>query len=237
MTVHRIPPSRSSRRDFTYRVVYVLVIFVLLGCLYLGGHQPFSLSDSQTKIIGRLAIGIVAVATLTAALLSAGMGSLRHKRQLEFEIFGGKLVQRSAGEAPVEIPLAEIKSIREQGGCLLVESRDRRHHILVPKGVSQFEELEKELSIYSVVQKRSPGRLSGAILLPVLVAAWIFLSLSSKTAVAVPVGVATLVVYAWGISRQRSIVREKRAKWLVLVTYAASWAILAWLVLHQIRKL
>ena len=235
MTVYEVPPNSPYQARF--RVIGWGVVTVLLGILLFSIFVPDGFSDSITHGIGWLAGAIVLAAALGATALAVKEGSWKLMRKLHFEISNGKIIKtrEDLPSATVEIPLNEIESLRERGGWLFVGGGGPGRQIGIPKEVSGFDDLKRELVAISTL---TPAKVKvhpfSWFPLLLMILAYVFLFTSHVRVEVVAAGVLALISQGFGTYSLWRILQEKTISKMVMPTFVFIWLVVAWLVYQRV---
>jgi hypothetical protein len=207
-------------------------LFILLVSLL----DPPELSDAQRHLVGWTAIAIL-VAAILASFVMAGKSGLWKLRQTYLvELSDGKLIQTRPGWPTIDIPLAQIESMRLGNGWLIVNGGEPKRRILIPSTVGDFEGLQRELSVYgTIVPAHSRARLLSFMPLLLGIFAYFFLFTSHKAGIVIAAGatsflfqVDTAVIF-WRMWRAKKVSR------LAVVFFAFASMAIVWLVFMRVK--
>ena len=137
--------------------------------------------------------------------------------------------------ATVEIPLNEIESLRERGGWLFVGGGGPGRQIGIPKEVSGFDDLKRELVAISTL---TPAKVKvhpfSWFPLLLMILAYVFLFTSHVRVEVVAAGVLALISQGFGTYSLWRILQEKTISKMVMPTFVFVWLVLAWLVYQRV---
>ena len=176
-------------------------------------------------------------AALGATALAVKEGSWKLMRKLHFEISNGKIIKtrEDLPSATVEIPLNEIESLRERGGWLFVGGGGPGRQIGIPKEVSGFDDLKRELVAISTL---TPAKVKvhpfSWFPLLLMILAYVFLFTSHVRVEVVAAGVLALISQGFGTYSLWRILQEKTISKMVMPTFVFVWLVLAWLVYQRV---
>jgi hypothetical protein len=232
VTVYALPPSNPYQKPF--RLVTWGAILVLLGIFVFSLHEPAGLSDPVGHAIGWFAGAITLVAVLAAAVLGAKEGLWKSLRKFRFEVSDGKIIQTREASPPVEIPLDQIEYVRESGNWLLVGGGSPSRQIVIPRRVKNFDLLRRDLAARCLpTPLKLKLRPVSFLPLVVMVAAYVFLFTSHARVVVISAGVAALALQGIGTYSFVRTSRDKTVPTVLVLTFALSVILVAWLVYRQ----
>jgi hypothetical protein len=209
---------------------------LLLGICIVSVYEPMQLGDSARQVLAWTAVAIVLSAVVLAMVVASWGGLRQLKEGFQFEFSDGKITQKCEGQQPVEIPLAQIESLREYPGWLVVRGSEPARQMTIPSEVDGFEELKRGLTAYrAVTPLKAKIRLLRFLGLVVLIVACFYLFTSHNGAVVLAAGGAGLLLQGlafYSIWRlRRNVLRLK----LVLLAGVLIWLKTAWIVYERTK--
>lgn len=214
MSLHTIPAGDPYQRPF--RIGAVVVVMLLLGILFVSA-EPDKFGVLTLHLLGWSAVAIVVATIIAANVLSALGGLWELKRKYSVEVTDGKLIQRRAGSAVTEIPLDKITCLQERRGWLIARSGEPEKKIAIPREISDFSQLRRELATYrTVTPMKSRVSFLSYFMLVFAAVAYFLLFTSHRHSVIRLSGATALILQAWAIISLRPW-RVKRKSFVLLL--------------------
>ncbi|MGO9640972.1 MAG: hypothetical protein ACLP1Y_06695 [Candidatus Acidiferrales bacterium] len=227
-----MPAEVPLKRRF--RVFSAVAILLLLGILLFSIYEPIELSDGTRKLLGWAAGAIVLAAVLVSWAMSRKLGVRNMKYVVE--LADGKLIQRRAGSAIVEIPLGQIESLHEGHGWLIVKGREQKRNIAIPKEINDFDALKQELTAHGTIVPLKV-RISILSLLPIVlgVLLYVLFFTSHERGVVVFSGVAVLLFQGFASFLLLRFRRRMAMPKLAVLSVVISWLLIGWIIFQRMK--
>lgn len=230
-------PDASDRgREGNIRLITWGVVLVMSGITLFAVYDARSASPQLVRALGWLAVVIVAAAIVGAHFLAARLGLGKYGHELVFVLTDKAVVRRRPGWPDVQIGLAEIKSLHQRPGWLVVESNQPRRTMAIPERVEGFESLRSELTKHSPITaapQRSPW---GFLVLIGSFLCWGLVLLSKDTGVVMGAGAVALLLLVWESFRIFGQLRHSPKRLALSLLIGLSWVAAALLVYLRIVR-
>jgi hypothetical protein len=189
---------------------------VLLAILLFSVSEPAGLTDSVAHKVGWLAGAIVLAECVGATVLTIREGTLKLLRKFRFEFSDSKIIRTREESPSIEIPLDQIESLQEYRGWLVVRGGNRRRQITIPREITGFDVLKRELvarcELNPLKVKAHP---SSFLPLVLMVLAYFFLLTSHSRVLVIIAGISALALQAIGTCTLTKVWRGKAMPKLV----------------------
>jgi hypothetical protein len=234
VSLYRIPGDTTNWR--TFRILGWGAIILLLGICILSIYDPMELGDSARRVLAWAAGVIVLLVVVLAMVLSSRGGLRKLKEGFQFELSNGKITQMSEGRQTVEIPLAQIESLHEYPGWLVIRGGQPARHITIPSEVNGFEELKRELTAYRAIKPlKARIRLFSFFPLVLLIVACFYFFTSHNGAIILAAGGAVLLLQGLGFYSIWRLRRNLSRPKLLLLVNVLTWLVTAWIVYERAK--
>jgi hypothetical protein len=235
MPTYELPAKFPLERPF--RVLSIVVALFLAGLLAISVWEPEWLTDPLRHELAHF--GVVALFFgLILAVIAAGKGGIwKWKRTFHVEVANDRIILRRAERADTEILFTEIQSIQELTGWLVVRGGTPVRGMLIPREVSDYEGLRRELATRHGIERiDAPARsavLPPAVFFVLIQILAIYLALTSRSrALQAASEVILFVGFAWGFFILAKILKDKAKRVWALSFYLATWICLGWILLR-----
>ncbi len=232
MPLYSAPTTRSYQRRF--RIFGWGAIAVLIGIFLFSIYEPEGTGRSTDLALAWLAGAIVLAAVVVVYVLSFKEAKWKVMHTFQWELTTEKLIQRHEDGATGEIPLAQIASLHEYHGWLLVRGGEPQRLIGIPSDVNGFEDLKRELTTHCAVTplkiKFSPWSFLPHVL---LIAAIFFLVKSHNRIIVLTAGCTAILLQGRAFYSLRRRWQNKPTYLLFIATYVLSCLVIAWWVFQQ----
>jgi len=226
----------ARKRDLRIRLVAWGTVLALLVATFVGIYGALSSHPRVSTAFTWFAVLIAACAIVGAYMLALRLGAERVERGLAFLLTEEGLVRKRPGWPDVEIGFAEIKSLYQRPGWLVVESGEPRRTVAIPERVEQFASLRTELAKHSPIvaaPRRSPVRF---VSLVASFFCWGLVLWSKDVGVVVAAGAVALILLGWEFFRLFGQLRRSPKRVALSVLIGLSWAAAALLVYLRVTR-
>lgn len=229
-----IDPAAKRNSDRKIRLAAWGIIPLFLGACAFAFYGTFSSKPQLGSAFTWVAISVVVGATVGAYLLAIRLGLGRLQGEMILLLTDHDLTRRRKGWPDVTVGLSEIKSLRENGNWLVVESVAPKRRIVIPAKIDRFRFLRTELAKHCPITTRPSTSILGFISMIASLLCWGMVLLSrdpSRTKVAAG---AALVLLSWESVRLYRRLQESPSRSVVLACLALSWVVAILLVYFRI---
>jgi hypothetical protein len=219
MQEFRIEGAAIRREARSSALLWGTVLLLMVAAVLLftfGGHK-----ESDANLFVLTVVGAVLVASILACREALHFAF----RQMSFVLDNNEIVRKRKGYPEVKIAFSELESLREELGCLIVESNEPRKKIAIPYSVSGYEAIRTELSKYCQLSARVELSLKGAALLAMILSSWTAFSRSTDERVVIPAGAIALITLAFGSRRVWTLLRTGSQRSLFWIPFAFAWLV------------
>lgn len=158
-------------------------------------------------------------------------------QNVAFDFADQKITRFREGWPPIELLLTEINFLGESPSGLIVRGGEPSKALFIPRAISDFEELKRQLSGYcQVTPIKSRRALLSLIPLVLAIVVYLILFTSKNGAVVLIAGITALLFQGWAIFSMRKIWAKTSSPRAVMVAFLGSWLVLAWLVYQRVSS-
>jgi hypothetical protein len=232
MTLYSVRPNKNQKvfRIFSYGSIGLMLIF-----LSLSQSAWLELNDRISHAIGWSAMGLLIVFMGGVFVLIAKESAQRAWQKYAFDLADQKIVRVSEDSPPIGLLLTEITFLGESRIGLIVRGGDPLRAFVIPRAISDFEEVKQQLSAHCKV---TPVKIRTSLrtVLPLILAivAYAFLFIAKTGVVVLIAGVVALLFQGWAVLSTRKIWAKTRSPKAIMLAFLVSWLVLAWLVYQRV---
>jgi len=229
MSLYRVPRRSENWRPF--RILAWGTVLLLVGILIFLLYDPIDIGDSGRELLGWATMALMVSVIVVGTGLVSRANVRKLKESYQFELSDGRLSQTREGNQTVEIPLAQIASLHQTAGWLLVKGGELHQKIAIPTEVSGFEELKTALVAYCPVALVKPKvRFLPILILMFLAVACFFLVTSHNRRIVLAAGGTFLLLQGLGSYSICRLRKKMPRPTLVLFLNVMAWLLMAWVV-------
>ncbi len=209
-------------------------MLILLG---LSQSAWVEVNDPISHAIGWSAIGLLIVFMGGVLVLIVRDSAQRVWQKETFDLADQRIVRVKEGSPSIELLLTEITFLGESRIGLIVRGGDPIKAFVIPRAISDFEELKQQLSAHcKVTPAKIRPSLRTVLSLILAIVAYGFLFMSKTGVVVLIAGVVALLFQGWAVFSMRKIWAKTRSPKAVMLTFLASWLVLAWFVYQRVSS-
>jgi hypothetical protein len=230
MQEFRIEGAAIRREARSSALLWGTVLLLIVAAVLLFVFGGYKRSDAN--LFALTVLGAVASASILACREALHYAF----RRMVFVLDGNEIARKRKGYLEVKIAFSQVESLREELGCLIIESNEPRKKIVIPYSVSGYEAIRTELSKHCQLSARVELSLRGATLLAMILSSWTAFLRSADSKVVISAGAVGLITLAIGSHRMWTLLRTNSWRSAFWIPFAYVWIVASQLIYLRVTR-